>query len=120
MATIVLVDDDPVILSVFKDTLESLGHVVLSAMTCVEVERIFNDKRLEIDLLLTDYHLPDGKGLSNIQCAKSLDGCVKAILMSSDFRAKEHVDTDVCFLQKPFSLSILKQTVQSILLPAIA
>ena len=117
MATIVLVDDDPVILSLFKGTLESLDHVVLCAMTCAEVEALLSASSQCIDLMLTDYHLPDGLGLSNIQSARRNNDCAKLILMSADARAKEHIENDVCFLHKPFSISFLKDTVQSILSP---
>lgn len=70
MATIVLVEDNLAILSVFKNTLESCGHVVISTMSCNEAEAVLIGRKQRIDLVLTDYHLPDGKGLSNIECAK--------------------------------------------------
>ena len=120
LATIVLVDDDPIILSIFKETLESLNHVVISASTCNEVEALFSDTKHSVDLMLTDYHLPDGVGLSNIECAKRQDKCTKIILMSSDARAREQAEAGVCFLQKPFSMRILIQAVQTLLSPVRA
>ncbi|MFK7854288.1 MAG: response regulator [Granulosicoccus sp.] len=115
MATILVVDDDPVILKVFKETLESQGHVVVSAMTCMEVETIFNEKSQPIDLMLTDFHLPDAKGSVNIKRARNNDSGTKIVLMSSDARAKEYAEPGVLFMQKPFSRLILEETVHSLL-----
>lgn len=117
MATIVVVDDDPIIVSVFKDALESLGHVVISAKSCAEANTLINETEQCIDMMVTDYHLPDGKGLSNIQCLMKRNRCAKVILMSSDIRAKEYAETGVFFLHKPFSLAMLADTVQSMLSP---
>lgn len=120
LATIVLVDDDPIILAVFKQVLESLDHMVIPVKSCIEVERLFSDKNRNVDLMLTDYHLPDGKGVSNIQCAKRHNECTKVIVMSSDSGVKKSIGPDICFLHKPFSMEILKQTVQSLLSPLSA
>lgn len=110
-----MVDDDPVILKVFKESLESQGHVVLSAMTCLEVETVFKEKSQPIDLMLTDFHLPDAKGSVNIRRAVKDDRRTKIVLMSSDARAKEYAEPGVLFMQKPFSLLSLQETVESLL-----
>ena len=62
---VLLVDDDPAIRLICRETLLGRGHEVLEAESCREAVRVFRDKRPE--LLVIDVSLPDGDGFSLLE-----------------------------------------------------
>ena len=71
--TILLVDDEEVILKVTREILESLGYQVLSANSGQEAISLFQEKYQEIDLVILDMIMPDLKG------SQTYDGLKKYI-----------------------------------------
>ena len=61
-ATILLVDDDPLIGGSTAALLEDLGHIVVEANSGTEALRLLSDG-LEPNLLITDYAMPEMTGL---------------------------------------------------------
>ena len=61
--TVLLVEDEAVILNVGKEMLEGLGYTVLTAGTSEEVLRHAKAHVAEIDLLITDVIMPEMNGL---------------------------------------------------------
>lgn len=82
-ANVLVVDDDQVILEItllflkmfFKDT------SVMEAANVKEADVILKSLK-SLDLLITDFDLPDGKGAEIISVAKSKHPEIKALLMS--------------------------------------
>ncbi|MCA9667584.1 MAG: sigma-54-dependent Fis family transcriptional regulator [Myxococcales bacterium] len=60
-ATILVVDDEPLVQMALRQRLEQAGHQVLDALDLASAAQRLCDG---IDLVLLDQHLPDGEGLS--------------------------------------------------------
>jgi CheY-like chemotaxis protein len=61
-ATILVVDDDPLIAGSTVALLEDLGHIVVEATSGMEALRLLSDG-LEPDLVITDHAMPEMTGL---------------------------------------------------------
>ena len=59
---VLLVDDDALVLGVLTGILETLGHAVVSAANVPDAELAFS-VHSQVELLLSDYHLPETNGL---------------------------------------------------------
>src|SRR6185503_2179298 len=60
--TVLLVEDEPMVLEVGRHMLEGLGYTVLPVISPAEAIRLARVKGSEIDLLLTDVVMPDMNG----------------------------------------------------------
>lgn len=105
--TILLVEDEPAILSVTQTMLESLGYTVLSASEPDEGIELAEKYADRIDLLLTDVIMPgmNGRDLSTRLQSMHLD--VETLFMSgytANVIAHHNVlDEGVHFIPKPFT-----------------
>jgi CheY-like chemotaxis protein len=61
-ATILLVDDEPALLSLVKRALEAGGYEVLAAHNGLQALELCGDRKNHIDLLLTDINMPRMNG----------------------------------------------------------
>jgi two-component system response regulator DevR len=83
---ILLVDDHPMVRHSLTAVLRAAGHGVTVAADCAEVRPLLEDGRF--DLLLLDYHLPDGSGLELLrEFADRLPG--RTVLLSGVTDAEE-------------------------------
>ena len=115
--TILVVDDDPVVLSFTHELLQEGGHYVLSARNGPEALRLSQDHPGDIDLLLTDFQMP---GMSGIDLATeiTLDRPAIKVLMMSGFAGGMLVLNEGWhFLAKPFVSSQLRSLVTGLLFP---
>ena len=105
--TILVVEDESMILEMVKLMLETLGYRVLAASTPGEAIRIAGERSVAIDLLLTDVVMPGMTGRDLVQNLNSLYPELKCLFMSGytgDVIAHHGVlDEGVHFIQKPFS-----------------
>lgn len=67
--TVLVAEDEAVVRELLRTSLEKLGYRVLVARDGTEAQRIFQERKGRIDLLLTDMVMP---GLSGRQLARSL------------------------------------------------
>lgn len=84
-ARVLLVEDDPAVLSATRMLLRSDGYQVAAAATMAEaLEQAIADPR--IDLLLTDYHLSEGETGTQVigKLREVVDRPLKAVLMTGD------------------------------------
>ena len=116
--TVLLVEDERGLRTVVCEFLRSTGYVVLEASNSMEALHICEGYPGRIDMLLTDYIMPglNGPRLGNL--AMKLQPNLRIICMSGYNdrapQAPEFSETTT-FLQKPFSLSMLAQTVRRVL-----
>lgn len=117
--TLLLVDDDPLILQITSRLLGVLGFThVLKARCATEALRIWQDHKYEIGILLTDINLP---GMSGDELAAELheaDPHLELFFMSGVqpdcYTSKIPLHPGLNFLQKPFT----PQQLEHLLLPA--
>ena len=106
--TVLLIDDEEVILQVGQPMLESLGYKVMSATdgkTAVDIFRRFSG---EIDLVILDVIMPGMSGGAIFDALKNINPQVQVLLASGySLRGQaEEILSRGCvgFIQKPFSL----------------
>jgi len=120
--TILLVEDEPMILDLSMDMLKTLGYTVLSATTPGEAIRLAQEHSGQIHLLLTDVVMPEMNGRDLARNLLSLYPELKRLFMSgytANVIAHHGVlDAGVHFLQKPFSIGALAAKIREALQPA--
>ncbi|MHB8790815.1 MAG: PAS domain S-box protein [Desulfobulbaceae bacterium] len=117
--TILLVEDEPAILSMTTMMLEQLGFTVLAAGSPGEALRLAERHPGQIDLLMTDVIMPEMNGRDLAKNLLVLYPCLNRLFMSgysADVIAPHGVlDEGVHFLQKPFSMQDLTAKVRAAL-----
>ncbi|MDQ5986407.1 MAG: Sensor histidine kinase RcsC [Syntrophus sp. SKADARSKE-3] len=117
--TILLVDDEKMVLDVNKQLLESLGYRVYEATNGQDAIAIYMEKRNEIDLIILDMIMPGISGGEVFDRVREINPDIKVILSSGYSlagRAREILDRGCnSFLQKPFQLERLSQKVRELL-----
>jgi PAS domain S-box-containing protein len=117
--TILLVDDEEVILTVTREILETLGYRVLSASNGQEAISIYQQKNKNISLVILDMIMPDLKGSQTYDHLKEINTQVKVLLSSGysiDGQATQLIEKGCrAFIQKPYTISELSKKVREIL-----
>jgi len=116
--TVLLVADEQALRTAVREFLRSTGYTVLEASNGIEALQMCEDYQGCIDILLTDYIMPglSGPGLGTLAIKQR--PAIHIICMSGyTDRITQVPDSckTITFLQKPFSLSLLAQTVRSVL-----
>lgn len=117
--TIMVVEDEPMILRVTKLVLESMGYRVLVAGTPGEAIRLAEEHAGEIHLLLTDVVMPEMNGRDLAKRLLTLYPNLRRVFMSgytANVIAPHGVlEAGVHFVQKPFSREELANKVRAAL-----
>jgi CheY-like chemotaxis protein len=117
--TILLVDDEEMILGVGKSMLERLGYRVLTAGSGSEAIKIFRQDPAQIDLVILDLIMPELNGGETYERLKEIDPLIRVLFSSGyskDGVASEILkDATACFIQKPFDLEKLSRNVRQAL-----
>ena len=115
---ILLVEDEPDILNIYKLMLESKGYGVLDAVTPSDALRIAHEYGSKIHLLITDVVLPEMNGCELSKQLKLLAPDLKVLFISGytpdDINIQGELDLGVNFIQKPFSLKALIIAIQKL------
>jgi len=116
---ILIVDDEKFIVDVAGEMLRGLGYHVLSAGGSQEAVELFKANRDRIDLVILDMVMPGLGGGETYLSLKAIKPGIRVILCSGysiNGQAREIMDQGVnAFLQKPFSLEELSQTIRDVL-----
>ncbi|MGB5984332.1 MAG: response regulator [Desulfobacterales bacterium] len=117
--TILLIDDEAVILDVGQAMLKSLNHRVITAADGKSAEEALKKWRQEIRLVLMDMTLPDINGATLYPKLKSIKPDINVIVISGytlDESIAKLLSKGCCgFIQKPFSLQVLAAEIESVL-----
>ena len=117
--TILLVEDDEMVRTLVRETLEREGYKVIDSADPVEAQRIAENYRGRIELLIADVVMPK---LSGRELARSLterrpdlkvlymSGYTDSAIVNSGILQKE-----VAFLQKPFTPGVLSAKVREVI-----
>ncbi len=117
--TILLVEDEPSILTLTEKLLERQGYTVLAANTPGEAIRLAEQHVGEIHLVMTDVVMPEMNGRVLARSLLALHPQIKRLFMSgypADVIACHGVlDAGVQFIQKPFTTDTLTTKVRDAL-----
>jgi PAS domain S-box-containing protein len=117
--TILLVEDEQMILDLTTTMLERLGYTVLAASSPGEALRLAEQCRGGIDLLITDVVMPEMNGRELVEQLRPGQPAMKWLYMSgytADIISSQGVlDEGVSFIQKPFPLNALAKKVREVL-----
>jgi PAS domain S-box-containing protein len=117
--TILLVEDEPMILDIAVKILTRQGYTVMAAATPGEAIRLARESADEIHLLMTDVVMPEMNGRELAENLLSVYPNIKRLFMSgytADVIAHHGVlDKGVQFIQKPFSVQTLAAKVREVL-----
>lgn len=106
--TILLVDDEPVILNVARDLLQALGYKMLTAQDGETALDIYEKSMNEIDLVILDMVMPEMGGGEIFDELKKIKPDVKVLLSSGysiNGQASKIISRGcVGFIQKPFTI----------------
>lgn len=121
--SVLIVDDDEILLNTATDTLESLGAVVDKANNGIDAVNIISskhDKKDDYDLIIIDFKMPDMNGIETIKKIRNESLTNTPILLISSYdlsevesKAKEAGANG--FLSKPLFKSTLYDKINEIL-----
>jgi two-component system, cell cycle sensor histidine kinase and response regulator CckA len=117
--TVLLVDDEEVILKVGSQILQELGYTVLTAGSGKEALDIYTENRDKIDVVVLDMIMPGMGGGETYDSIKALRLDVK-VLLSSGYSIMGEASTILnrgCqgFIQKPFTMKSFSEKLREIL-----
>ena len=117
--SILLVDDEDMVLDVGREILEALGYTVFVAKSGKEAIAFYEDNKEKIAMIILDIIMPDMGGGETFDRLKELNPDVKVLLSSGysiDGRATEILQRGCDgFIQKPFSIKGLSGQIREIL-----
>lgn len=116
MATILLIDDEDQVRTLFQVALEGAGYCVLTAENGKHGLRILQHQ--EADLILVDIFMPDMDGLEVIRLLRTSRPAIKIIAISGGSGERNYLDIAKYLgandtLKKPFSPQELLHAVAS-------
>jgi CheY-like chemotaxis protein len=117
--TLLIVDDEELVLEVGANMLEKLGYTVLKAHNGSEAVDIFKAHRDKIKMVILDIIMPDMGGGAVYEKIKPINPDVKVLLSSGysvDGQAIELLEAGCDgFMQKPFTMEELSKKIGQIL-----
>jgi PAS domain S-box-containing protein len=119
VGTVLLVDDEELIRDVGEKVLKALGYKVLVARSGVEAIEMFEQYQNIIDLVLLDIIMPNMGGGEVYDRLKAISPEVKVLLASGysiDGEASKIIERGCHgFIQKPFDMMKLSESIRAIL-----
>jgi CheY-like chemotaxis protein len=117
--TILLVDDEEMILEVGEKLLNALGYKVILARSGKEAVEIYAQQKDRIDMVVLDMIMSEMGGRETYNRLKELNSKVKVLLSSGyslDGQAVKILELGCDgFVQKPFNMRVLSQKMREVL-----
>ena len=114
--TVLVAEDEPAVRELVRQTLEQRGYTVLEAKDGYEALRVFEQRKGEIHLVLTDVIMPLMNGRELAKRLESIRPGMKIVYMSgyTDEVLAFHgfAQPEIEFIQKPFTPSELAEKVE--------
>jgi CheY-like chemotaxis protein len=121
--TVCVVDDDPMMLDVLARILQRENFELLTASGGPEIIQKLADHAGEIDLLVTDYAMPDMQGRELAERVRERFPAVKVLYQTgfSDmlFENRAELEEGAAFLEKPFTARGLREAARLVLFGSI-
>ena len=117
--TILLIDDEEMIIGVGQELLQELGYDVLSARSGPEAIELYQQNAAKVDLVIMDMIMPGMGGGETFDRLKKINPDIKVLLSSGysiNGQAAKILERGCDgFIQKPFNLSQLSDKIQGII-----
>jgi PAS domain S-box-containing protein len=117
--TILLIDDEKMIIDVGQELLQELGYDVLTASSGRQAIEIYRQKHTQIDLVIMDLIMPGLSGGETYDRLKEINTDVKVLLSSGysiNGQAAKIMERGCDgFIQKPFNINQLSEKIQGII-----
>jgi two-component system cell cycle sensor histidine kinase/response regulator CckA len=117
--TVLLIDDEDIIIDIGGQILERLGYRALTARSGEEAIEIYQANKNEINLVILDMIMPDMGGGETYDRLKKINPEIKVLLSSGfsiDGQASEIINRGCNgFIQKPFNVEQLSRKIRGIL-----
>ena len=117
--SVLIVDDQDMILAVARDMLKALGYKVFTAQGGKEALAIYNENKKSIDVVILDMIMPSMSGGETFDKLKAINPDVRVILSSGysiNGQATEIMKRGCNgFIQKPFNIKELSQKIREVL-----
>ena len=117
--SVLLVDDEEMIIEVGQEILKEMGYKVFLARTGKEAVEVYAKNKDEIDMVILDMIMPDMGGGEAFDKIKEIQPDAK-VLLSSGYSVEGQASEILArgcngFIQKPFTLKKLSETIRSVL-----
>lgn len=117
--TILIVDDEAMIINIGREILKTLGYTILTAQSGPAALDIYRQSEIKIDLIILDMVMPEMGGGDVFDKLKKIDPDVK-VLLSSGYSLNGHASKIIdrgCvgFIQKPFTIREIASQLRKIL-----
>jgi PAS domain S-box-containing protein len=117
--TILVAEDDQVLLDLSRSVLEEFGYTVLAARDGEEAVRMFRENRDRVRLLLSDVIMPKKNGRATFEEVRAISPGIKVLFVSgysTEIISKEGIlDEGVDMITKPLSPVELLRKVREVL-----
>jgi two-component system, cell cycle sensor histidine kinase and response regulator CckA len=116
---LLMVDDEPLILSAYAELLEAVGCQVVRSGGALKAIEILENREEAIDILVTDLAMPQMSGLHLARRAKELRPSLPIVLLSGNLAREsreeaENIGIGAC-LSKPIEITDLVQVIEALL-----
>lgn len=116
-ASVLIVEDEPMIRLALSDYLQECGFIVLSACNAAEAVTAIESRNFEIDVVLTDVRMPgemDGFGLAR-WIRQHRPGL--PVLITTGDKAKAETVSDLCeknpIIEKPHDFKLVRARIRA-------
>jgi len=117
--TVLIVDDEEIVIGVGRQMLQKLGYSVLTASNGQEAVDVCNNAPDAVDLVLLDMIMPGMGAGDTYDRLKAINPAIKVILSSGyslDQKASAILDRGCNgFIQKPFNMKNLEEKITQVL-----
>lgn len=117
--TIILIDDEPQIVDMMRQLLEHFGYEVIGLTDCHEAVEIFKKRCEDIDLIITDYAMPNMTGKELLEEFSKIRDGIPAIMCTGfsdidngDLDADKYIDE---FITKPIDMNKISTKIRKVL-----
>lgn len=117
--TILLVDDEPVVLKVTESFLQNFGYRVIAVLTPREALAIASDHHQQIDLFITDIDMPEMNGYELLEQIIAIRPGIRSLLVSgrhaNSIKYNNRMGEQTPFIPKPYNSKLLQEKLELLL-----
>jgi two-component system cell cycle sensor histidine kinase/response regulator CckA len=109
--TILLIDDEEIVINTSEMMLKSLGYKVIKAHNGYEGLQLFEENKSKIDLIISDFEMPKMNGKEVMNKLRKIDPQIKVMLSSGALTDEDEKEVRNegfnGFIKKPYNMNTL-------------